>query len=407
MVLTGSMFPGARSALFLLFEARPDKVLAGILLLVLCGAMIYSLLQIVAAWRYLAVRPPIVLSTEPISILKPLAGLDLDLESNLRTFFQQDYPAFEILFAVRNEADPAAEVVARLQRQHPNVSSRLLLTGEPPYPNAKVFSLDHMLAAASNDLVVMSDSDIRVTSDFLHTVAAEFQTADLGVATCPYRAVPGTSFWSRLEATGMNTDFWGSALVARMLEGMHFAVGPTIVARRNVLQSIGGFARLKEYLAEDFVLGKFAAEAGHGVILSSYVVEHHIGSATLQQNISHRLRWARSTRRSRPAGYVGQLFTMPLPLALLVLAASPAWWPVLPVAAIVRAVAAYIVSARVLRARINWLLLPIEDLLGFCFWIAGFFGNTISWRGRRYKLFSDGRFELLSSSKEIGCGKNT
>ena len=384
----------------MLFELPPGKILVGTLLLILCGAMIYSLLQIVAALRYLAVRPPVLLSTEPISILKPLAGLDLDLESNLRTFFQQDYPAFEILFAVRNEADPAAEVVARLQQEYPKVPSRLVVTGEPPYPNAKVFSLDRMLAAANNDLVVMSDSDIRVTSDFLRTVAAEFQEAHLGVATCPYRAVPGASFWSRLEATGMNTDFWGSALVARMLEGMHFAVGPTIAARRNVLQSIGGFARLKDYLAEDFVLGKFAAEAGLGVILSSYVVEHHIGSAPLRENISHRLRWARSTRRSRPAGYVGQLFTMPLPLALLVFAASPAWWPVLPVAAIVRAVAAYIVSARVLRARINWLLLPIEDLLGFCFWIAGFFGNTISWRGRRYKLFSDGRFELLSSSKE-------
>ena len=107
--------------------------------------MIYSLLQIVAALRYLAVRPPILLATEPISILKPLAGLDLDLESNLRTFFQQDYPAFEILFAVRSEADPAAEVAARLQREYPRVPSRLVLTGEPPYPNAKVFSLDRML----------------------------------------------------------------------------------------------------------------------------------------------------------------------------------------------------------------------------------------------------------------------
>jgi ceramide glucosyltransferase len=222
----------------------------------------------------------------------------------------------------------------------------------------------------------------------------------VGVATCPYRAVPGASFWSRLEATGMNTDFWGSALVARMLEGMRFAVGPTIVARRSVLQSIGGCERLKDYLAEDFVLGKFAAEAGHGVILSSYVVEHHIGSATLAQNVEHRLRWARSTRRSRPAGYVGQLFTMPLPLALLVVAASPAWWPVLPVTLLLRAVAAYTVSARVLRARINWLLLPIEDLMGFCFWLAGFFGNIISWRGRRYRLFADGRFELIASPKK-------
>lgn len=391
------MLPGARCAL-LFFDMHPGKILASLLLLALCGAVVYSLLQIVAAIRYLAVRPPALSCGEPISILKPLAGMDLDLESNLRTFFEQDYPAFEILFAVRSEGDPAVEVVARLQREYAKVPSRLVLTGEPPYPNAKVYSLDRMLAAANNDLVVMSDSDIRVTPDLLRVVAAEFQDPHLGVATCPYRAIPGASFWSRLEATGMNTDFWGSALVARMLEGMHFAVGPTIAARRSVLQSIGGFARVKDYLAEDFVIGKFAADAGHGVILSSYVIEHHIGSATLQDNVAHRVRWARSTRRSRPAGYLGQLFTMPLPLALLVCAAAPAWWAVLPIALIVRALAAYAVSARVLRAKISWLLLPIEDLLGFVFWLAGFFGNTISWRGRRYRLFGDGRFELIPSS---------
>ena len=391
------MLPGASCAL-LFFGMHPGRILASLLLLALFGAVVYSLLQIVAAIRYLAVRPPALSSGEAISILKPLAGMDLDLESNLRTFFEQDYPAFEILFAVRSEGDPAVGVVARLQREYAKVPSRLVLTGEPPYPNAKVYSLDHMLAAANNDLVVMSDSDIRVTPDLLGAVAAEFQDPHLGVATCPYRAVPGASFWSRLEATGMNTDFWGSALVARLLEGMHFAVGPTIAARRSVLQSIGGFARVKDYLAEDFVIGKFAADAGHRVILSSYVVEHHIGSATLQDNVAHRVRWARSTRRSRPAGYLGQLFTMPLPVALLVCAAAPAWWGVLPIALIVRALAAYAVSACVLRARISWLLLPIEDLLGFVFWLAGFFGNTISWRGRRYRLFGDGRFELIPSS---------
>jgi ceramide glucosyltransferase len=395
------MLSGASSALFLLFfDMRPGKMLAGILLLILCGAIVYSLLQILAALRYLAVRPLALRSAEPISILKPLAGLDLDLESNLRTFFEQDYPAFEILFAVRNENDPAAEVVARLQREYPKIPSQVVLTGEPPYPNAKVYSLERMMAAAGHDLLVMSDSDIRVTPDLLRTIAAEFQDAHLGVATCPYRAVPGASFWSRLEATCMNTDFWGSALVARMLEGMRFAVGPTIAARRGALQAIGGFARVKDYLAEDFVIGKFAAEAGHAVILSSYVIEHHIGSATLQQNVEHRLRWARSTRRSRPSGYVGQLFTMPLPVAVLVCAASPAWWPVLPVTVIVRAAAAHMVSARVLRARINWLLLPIEDLLGFCFWLAGFFGTTISWRGRRYRVFADGRFELIPAPEK-------
>ena len=392
------MLPAASGALLLFpLHTHPATIFAATFLLLLVGSIVYSVLQIVAANRYLAVPPPALKSPEPISILKPLAGLDLDLESNLRTFFEQDYSAFQILFAVRNEKDPAAEVVARLQREFSAVPSRLLITGEPPYPNAKVFSLDRMLAAAANDLVVMSDSDIRVTPDLLRTVAAEFQDEHLGVATCPYRAVAGKSFWSRLEATGMNTDFWGSALVARMLEGMHFAVGPTIAARRQVLQAIGGFDRVKDYLAEDFVLGKFAAEQGYGVILSSYVIEHHIGSATLRENLTHRLRWARSTRRSRPAGYIGQLFTMPLPLALLVCAFAPAWWPVLPLTLMVRAVAAYMVSSRVLQAKINWLLLPIEDILGFCFWLAGFFGKTISWRGRRYRLFSDGRFELMPS----------
>src|SRR5579871_660851 len=395
------MLPAASGALLLtIVVLAPGKILAGVVLLTLLGAIVYSGMQILAAQNYLSVRPSALESAEPVSILKPLSGLDLGLESNLRTFFEQDYPAFEILFAVRNENDPAIEVVSRLQREFPRVLSRLILTGEPPYPNAKVFSLEHMLAAASHDLVVMSDSDIRVTPDMLRTVVAEFQDLKVGVATCPYRAVPGESFWSRLEATGMNTDFWGGALVPRMLEGMRFAVGPTIAARRVVLNDIGGFERLKDYLAEDFVMGKFAAEAGHGVILSSYIIEHHIGSATFAENAAHRLRWARSTRRSRPAGYIGQLFTMPLPLALLVCALSPAWWPVLPLALIVRGAAAYSISQRVLRGKLNWLLLPIEDVMGFCFWLAGFFGNTISWRGRQYRLYGDGRFELISSAAE-------
>jgi ceramide glucosyltransferase len=394
------MLAGAICALFPIpFPTRPGAILAGILLLILFGSWIYSVLQIVAARRYLGVHPPSAESLPPISILKPLAGLDLDLESNLRTFFEQDYPAFEILFAVCNESDPAAAVARRLQLQYPHIPSRLLITGEPPYPNAKVYSLERMLSIAANDLVVMSDSDTRVTPAFLKIIAAEFQDENLGVATCPYRAVPGPSLWSRLEATSMNTDFWGGALVARMLEGVHFAVGPTTAARRSALNTIGGIERLKDYLAEDFVMGKFAAEAGHGVILSSYVIEHHIGNATFFENVAHRLRWARSTRRSRPAGYVGQLFTMPLPLALLVFIAWPAWWPVLPLTVVLRFFAAYTVSRKVLRARLNWLLLPVEDVFGFFFWFAGFFGNTISWRNRRYKLYADGRFELISPAK--------
>ncbi|HVO98817.1 MAG TPA: bacteriohopanetetrol glucosamine biosynthesis glycosyltransferase HpnI [Bryobacteraceae bacterium] len=369
-----------------------------ILIALSMGAAIYSILVIVAALRFLKVRLPASTPLEPISILKPLAGLDLDLESNLRTFFEQDFPVYEILFAVRDAADPAVAIVERLRREYEHVPARLLVTGEPPYPNAKVFSLDRMLTAAKHDLVVMSDSDIRVGRHFLRAVAGEFQDPHLGVATCPYRAVPGPGLWSKIEAIGMNTDFLAGILVARMLEGMHFAVGPTIVARRHALRSIGGFERLKDYLAEDFVMGKFASQAGHGVILSSVVVEHHIGASDFLYNAAHRVRWTRSTRRSRPWGYCGQLFTMPLPLALALIAADASYWPFALAALVLRYAAAYAVSARVLRARINWLLLPLEDLAGFFFWAAGFFGKTILWRGRRYLLHPDGRFELIPTA---------
>ena len=373
--------------------------MATILLAIVLGALVYSVLSILAAIRYLRVPLPTANSTEAVSILKPLSGLDDNLESNLRTFFEQNYPAFEILFAVRHASDPAVAVVEKLQLEYPQVPTRLLVTGEPPCPNAKVFSLSHMLKIAANDLVVMSDSDIRAPSNLLRNVAAEFQDVNLGVATCPYRAVPADSFWSRLEATGLNTDFLSGILVARMLEGMKFAVGATIAARRRALEGIGGFERLKDYLAEDFVMGKLVAAAGYRVILSSQVVEHCPGSSGLRQIAAHRLRWVRSTRRSRPAGYVGQLFTMPLPVAVVLCLADPVWWPVLPLTLLVRGAAAYVVSARVLRTRINWLLLPIEDLVGFGFWLAGFFGHTIVWREQRYRLNRDGRCEVLGEKR--------
>jgi ceramide glucosyltransferase len=370
-----------------------------ILIALVAGAAIYSVLSILAALRFLSTRRPGPSAMEPISILKPLAGLDPGLESNLRTCFEQDYRAFEILFAVRDRMDPCVAIVEKLCLEYPDIPARLLITGEPPYPNAKVFSLEHMLAAARNDLVVMSDSDIRIDRNLLRTVAAEFQNPELSIATCPYRALAGRSFWSRIEAIGMNTDFLGGILVARMLQGMQFAVGPTIAARRSALESIGGIDRLKDYLAEDFVMGKFAAEAGHGVILSSAVVEHHIGSADFGHNAEHRLRWARSTRRSRPLGYVGQLFTMPLPLAMALVATNVDCWALALTAIAIRLVAAYVISARVLRVKINWLFLPLEDIALFCFWVAGFFGKTIIWRGRRYKLHSDGRFEPMAVAK--------
>lgn len=369
-----------------------------ILLLILAGALVYCVLVLYAAHHYRASQTPPLREAVPISILKPLAGLDDGLEENLRSFFEQDYPEFELLFAVRNPEDPAIAVVERLRREYAGIPSRLMITGEPPYPNAKVFSLRHMIEAARYELLVMSDSDVRVTPEMLRVLAAEFQDSRLGLTTCPYRAVPGSSFWSRLEAIGMNTEFLAGILTARLMEGMRFAVGPTIGARRAALEAIGGVERVKDYLAEDFMLGKLVHDAGWRVGLSSYVIEHRIGSQKLAQNFGHRLRWARSTRRSRPGGYVGQIFTYPVPLGLLLFAVQPSWWPMLAAAAGFRALAAWSTAGFILRDRLTarfWWLVPVQDLLAFLFWMAGFLGDTIQWRGRRYRLHADGRFTLV------------
>lgn len=361
------------------------------------GSWVYCLLTVWAVIDWRRARPPESGTAGPVSVLKPLHGLDDGLEANLRSFFEQDYPSFELLFAARREDDAGLALARRLSREYPHVPARFFVTGEPPYANAKVWSLEIMTREAAHGLLVMSDSDIRVERAMLRTIAAEFSEPRLGVATCPYRAVPGASFWSRLEALGMNTEFWGGAFTARLVErGVHFAVGPTIAARRRVIEDIGGWGRLSEYLAEDFVLGQFAAERGHGVILSSYVIEHRIGSQPWRANFAHRLRWNRSTRRSRPWGYVGQVFTNPLPLGLAAAAALPACAPALIVtAALLRALSAWAVSQLALRdplCRRFWFLIPVQDLVSFGFWVAGFFGNTIEWRGRRYRLLRDGRF---------------
>jgi ceramide glucosyltransferase len=361
----------------------------------LAGSLVYCILVVVATRSYLGQKTASPSQPAPISVLKPLAGVDEGLESNLRTFFEQDHREFEILFAVREQNDPAVRVVEALRREFPRRETRLIVTGEPPYPNAKVYSLANMVAEAKHDLLVMSDSDIRVGPGFLEAVAAEFSDPSVALASCPYHAVAGASLWSELEAEGMNTEFLAGLLVARLIEGVRFAVGPTIVARKQALAMIGGFAKLKDYLAEDFVMGKFAAEAGLGVILSRNIIRHHIGSQGLRANATHRLRWVRSTRRSRPSGYFGQLVTYPLPLAVLAWAAHPAWWPLLIAAAGLRALAAWSTCAWVLGSRPRWHLLVLQDFMSFFFWLAGFFGNTIVWRGRRYYLYPDGRFEPL------------
>ncbi len=368
-------------------------------LVLVAGSSVFCILAALAARRYRRDAwpvPPLSATPPPVSILKPLAGADDGLADNLRSFFAQDYAGgdFEVLLAVRTPADPAAAIAEAVRAEFPHIASRVLFVGEPPYANAKVWSLEHLTTAARFDLLAMADSDIRVTPAFLRSVAAEFERhPHLAVTTCPSRAVPGAgSAWSALEAMMMNTEFLAGILTARMLEGMRFAVGPTIVARRSAIAAIGGWPALKDYLAEDFVLGQLAAARGLGVGLSGYVIEHRIGAQPFIANARHRLRWCRSTRRSRPAGYAGQFFTYALPWMLVALpwslAALPVWiWSKLETAAWM---------LRDPLCRRYWYALPAAELASFVFWLGGFFGNTIAWRGRRYYLHPDGRFERIA-----------
>ena len=377
-------------------SGRTHPPVAYLLAALVAGSLVYCLLAIEAARRYRAVRPAPASLYPAFSVLKPLHGLDEGLEENLRSFFEQQYPTFELLFAVRQESDPAVPVVRRLQTEYPHIASRLLLVGEPPYPNAKVWSLSHMVEQARFELLAMSDSDVRVAPDMLAVFAAEFSDPRVGLLTCPYRAVGGPSLGSLLEAIGMNTEFLAGVLTARMLEGMRFALGPTIAVRRAVLAQMGGFDELKDYLAEDFVIGHRAAENGHTVVLSSFIIEHRIGSQSWARNLRHRLRWFRSTRRSRPAGYVGQIFTNPLPLALLLIAVRPSWWPLLLLTVLLRAALGWSTAEAILHdpvCRTRWYLVPVQDLLSFVFWLAGLWGTTIEWRGSRYRLLRNGKFE--------------
>ena len=365
--------------------------------LLMIGCWVYCVLAIAAAVRHKRRKLRLIFpgASTGISILKPLAGLDEGLEENLRSYFEQEFYPYEILFAVRDASDAAVPVVRRLMAEYVHIPSLLVITGEPPYPHAKVFSLKCMFDKAQFDLIAMCDSDVRVGKDFCQRLASEFEDEGLGLVTCPYRAVSGFSIWSKLEALGMNTDFHAGLFTAVMVEGnKKFAVGPTIVARRSVLLGIGGIERVKDYISEDYMLGRIAADLGFGVRFSSYVIEHRIGSEGLLANLAHRLRWARTSRRSRPWGYVGQFFTHPMPVSLLAFIVWPDCWPLLGVTAVLRTVEAWIVSVRVLGAKVPWALLPLQDALGFGFWLAGFFGKSISWRGQRYLLNRDGTVQL-------------
>jgi ceramide glucosyltransferase len=351
-----------------------------------------------------------------VSLLKPLHGPEPGLEANLETFFCQDYPAYEIVFACRQKSDPALDVVEVLRRRYPQVLTKIVFTGDPEFPNAKVCSLERMAAEAASDYLVVSDSDVRVTPQYLREVVRPLLQPAVGMVTCLYRGVPSRGLWSRLEALGMSVEMTAGVLVADMLEALKFALGPTMAIRRDVLEAIGGFRILANYCADDFVLGQRVFEAGKQVLLSHYVVEHVALHQSCVSSLQHQVRWMKSTRFSRPKGHIGTGLTFATPFGVLGLAAGTAVGnPLLGLALFLFAVLNRMAEALLagwgvvrdpLSLRDFWLY-PLRDLLGFLLWCASFLSTTIVWRGERYQLQPGGKMVRHVRPEEVALASET
>ena len=370
--------------------------------LVYCGIALYGALRFVKARRRWALEAALQSFTPAVSLLKPLCGLDRELEESLRSFCLQEYPTFEILFSVRESSDPAVAVVRRLEREFPMVPMRLLVLGAPRYLNAKVHGLEAMMEAAAHDVLVITDSDVRVRPEYLRSVVAPLADSQVGMVTCLSRGVAGLSIWSRLEALSMNSYFVPGVLAAWVLLGVKFSLGPTMVIRKKTVEELGGFRILGDYLADDFVLGERVAQSGREVALAGNVPDHLVCNESLEASLRHRLRWERSSRRSRPAGYLGQVFMHTLPLAMLAWAVAPAESAVVGLSAVaavlvMRGLLAWATCRGVLGdrdfRRDAWLL-PLQDLFGFAIWCWAFFGREIEWRGARFRVLKGGKLKL-------------
>ncbi len=336
----------------------------------------------------------------PVTIFKPVHGMELRLEENLESFFQQDYPAFEIIIGARDTQNPALQVAERVARRYPNVPSRIVISGPPTWPNAKVFSLGKMIPAASNDFFVISDSDVKVGPDFLRNVVPPLLDPAIGLVTCLYKGVPAGDFWSLLEALGLSVEMPSGVVVADMIEGIRFALGPAVALRRQDLEKLGGIGTTADYYSDDYVLGNKMWLAGFKVIFSHYFIEHVLTPRPLSRTLGDQLRWMKSTRYSRPLGHVGTGLTYAMPFGILGMIAAialgrPGLGAVLLAAAVInRCIQSIAVGWGLIGDRralyFSWLY-PLRDLLGWVLWKCSFTGRNFYWRGEKYRFTKNGK----------------
>jgi ceramide glucosyltransferase len=330
----------------------------------------------------------------PVSILKPVHGLEAQLKENIESFFLQDYPRYEILFAADEADDPALAVVREVSARYPHIQTRVLVTGTP-WPNPVVYGFHCMAGAAAHEILVTTDSDVEVDPSYLREIVAPLLDPQVGMVTCVYRGKNAAGFFSGLTAIGMSVEMTAGVLVANLLEGMKFGLGPTTVVRKDSLASIGGYSALKDYIAYDFAIGNLIAKAGYRVVLSGHVIDHVVNQKSFRRMWQNQLRWAQTTRYSRPRGHFGSglIFAMPYGLLGFVSAALLGRWRIgvllLLVATLNRLAEAWLVGWTVVRdpkiRRAPWLYL-LRDVLGFAVWFASYLNLRYVWRDSRFEL---------------------
>jgi ceramide glucosyltransferase len=353
----------------------------------------------------------------PVSVLKPLHGAEPDLEENLRRFFELDYPEYELLFCARDASDTGLQMAKRIAASYPQIKARFLTCGEPQFPNAKMWSIAALSEAARFETLVTSDADARVTADYLRRCVRELADPSRQLASCLYVGRTTGGFAAQLDAVGKSVEMSGGIFVADMIEGgTRFALGVSMILRREAFAIAGGYEELGQYYAEDFVLGQRLAQRGCGVRMANHVVRLMVLPQGWRASFRDQLRWMKSTRRSRPAGHFGTGLTYSVPFGLLGLV-----WGLLaghPVVGLL-----WLLSTCLNRWVMAWVVLwalgdeqagkptliyPLRDLLGFAVWIASYMGNTMQYHGGAYSLGVGGRFEPVarkSNSRSVASGK--
>lgn len=336
----------------------------------------------------------------PVTIFKPVHGMEERLEQNLESFFQQDYPDYEIIIGARSSDDPAIAIAEKIRQRYPHIKGSIAISGPPEWPNAKVFTVSKMIPLSRNDFLVISDSDVRVDREFLKNVIPPLFDKKVGLVSCLYRGDPASDFWSLLEALGMSVEMPSGVVVSDMLEGIRFALGPAVALRRDSLQAIGGIASTADYYSDDYVLGNKIWQAGYKVVFSNHFIHHVLTPRPLMRTLGDQLRWMKSTRYSRRWGHVGTGLTFAMPFGILGFVAAAVLGNV-PLAA---ALLAWALANRVIQSlAVGWGLLhdrnavsrcwlyPLRDLQGFVVWAASFLSNKFYWRGENYHFTEDGK----------------